>query len=324
MAHPGHKVVLIIGGFGYLGLRIASVLDNHGFKIFIASRKNKLAPPFLKNTEIIKTNYKELEQFQKLLPKIDFIIHAGGPSASEAAKNPAESLYFNCGFTWRLIDLISKLQDKKHRRFIYLSSAHVYKSPLNGEFDEKSCPDNSHPYAVAHLCAEKAVLNYSLKRSQYFSGLVLRLSNAVGAPIVNDCNCWGLIVNDIVKQYFTSKSIKIYSNPKTQRNFFPISSLERFLLEIISSKRNIKSFDLFNFGGDKQYTLAEISSIVSDRIENLFGEKVNIEFLSDDKNHPEKLNFSIQKLKSTHVLLQEEINQEIDNLLSFCDTQMSS
>ena len=323
MAHHGHKAVLIIGGFGYLGLRIASALDNCGFKVFIASRKNKLAPAFLKNTQTIKTNYKELEELQKLLPKIDFIIHAGGPNSSEAAKNPAESLQFNCEFTWRLLDIVSSLQDKKHRKFIYLSSAHVYKAPLNGKLNEKSCAVNSHPYAVAHLCAEKAVLNYSLKESSYVSGLVLRLSNAVGAPVDNSCNCWSLLINDIVKQYFKSKSIKIFSNPNIQRNFFPISSLERFLIEIISSKKNIKSFDLFNFGGDKQYTLAEISSIVVDKIEKLFGERVKIQYLSKDKSQPEYLDFSIQKLKSTHNLFQEELNQEIDSLISFCEKQTS-
>jgi len=95
------------------------------------------------------------------------------------------------------------------------------------------------------------------------------------------------------------------------------------LIEIISSKKNIKSFDLFNFGGDKQYTLAEISSIVVDKIEKLFGERVKIQYLSKDKSQPEYLDFSIQKLKSTHNLFQEELNQEIDSLISFCEKQIS-
>ena len=40
------------------------------------------------------------------------------------------------------------------RRFVYLSTAHVYAAPLVGNIDEHTLPRPQHPYAITHKVAE--------------------------------------------------------------------------------------------------------------------------------------------------------------------------
>jgi UDP-glucose 4-epimerase len=65
-------------------------------------------------------------------------------------------------------------------KFIYLSTAHVYSSPLTREIDEESCLTNRHSYTTSHIAGEKAVF-YQPGNADNITGIVLRLSNGVGS-----------------------------------------------------------------------------------------------------------------------------------------------
>src|SRR3546814_17036700 len=92
-------------------------------------------------------------------------------NAQNCAANPVEALEFNGVATARLVQAAARVGI---RRFIYLSTAHVYCAPLTGTITEDTCPRNLHPYATSHLAGENAVL--SAVQAGEISGMVLRLS----------------------------------------------------------------------------------------------------------------------------------------------------
>ena len=108
---------------------------------------------------------------------------------------------FNGVATKRLVEAASRAGVKK---FIYLSTAHVYASPLVGTITEQTLPNNSHPYASSHLAGESAVLNADERG--VIQGVVMRLSNAYGAPMHKGVNCWMLVVNDLCRQAVQTRS----------------------------------------------------------------------------------------------------------------------
>ena len=81
------------------------------------------------------------------------------------------------------------------RRIIYFSTAHVYRSPLVGTITEDCRTLNLHPYAKSHLAGESALYSYPDLTGP--ETLVLRMSNAFGAPLHPSANCWGLLANDL-------------------------------------------------------------------------------------------------------------------------------
>ena len=91
---------------------------------------------------------------------VDVVIHTAGMNAQECASDPEQALAFNGTVT---ADLVSSAVKQGVQKFIYLSTAHVYKEPLVGTISESSQTTNTHPYATSHLAGEIPVLEQILK-----------------------------------------------------------------------------------------------------------------------------------------------------------------
>ena len=105
-------------------------------------------------------------------------------NSKECASDPISALLVNGVDTARLVKAASRTNVKK---FIYLSTAYVYSSPLDGVITEQTCLKNIHPYATSHLAGEQSVL--LANQNQQLERVVFRLSNAFGAPVHKETNC---------------------------------------------------------------------------------------------------------------------------------------
>ena len=130
---------------------------------------------------------------------VHVIIHTSGMNAPNSKNNPIKAFEVNGLLTGKLIEAA---KTKKVKRFIYLSTAHVYSSPLLGNVTEDICPRNLHPYATSHLAGENILIS-----DDGIQGVVLRLSNSFGAQVHKDVNCWMLLINDLCRQAVEDKKI---------------------------------------------------------------------------------------------------------------------
>ena len=133
--------------------------------------------------EVVRIKWNDESTLERICEGIDVIIHAAGMNARDCAADPLGAMNFNGLATKRLVEAASRSGVKK---FIYLSTAHIYASPLVGNITEKTLPQNSHPYATSHLAGESAVLHAN--DCGIIRGLVIRLSNAYGAPTHKNVN----------------------------------------------------------------------------------------------------------------------------------------
>ena len=193
--------VLITGGLGYLGGRLTFHLLHQGHDVFVGTRKKlkSLKEPlsFAIPVQMDWSNTNSLESSAK---GIDAVIHAAGMDAQACSANPVKALEVNGINTAKMVEAARASGVK---RFIYLSTSHVYRSPMIGEIDENTSATNLHPYATSKVAGEKAVL-YAKQMGQ-IEGIVLRLSNGSGHPVFPDTKCWHLILNDLCKQAVEKK-----------------------------------------------------------------------------------------------------------------------
>ncbi len=87
------KNILIIGGLGYLGGRMAKYFSDNGYSVRITTRKpeNNYPKNIPVNTSVIKMDYKSDEQLSEAMKGIDTLIHLAGPDAHTNSNDP-ESL----------------------------------------------------------------------------------------------------------------------------------------------------------------------------------------------------------------------------------------
>ncbi len=305
--------VLITGGFGFIGGRVAQYLQREGYQVVLGSRTEQISPDWLPQAKVVKTNWYDDISLEKICNKIDVVIHAAGMNAQDCTANPVAALEFNGLSTTRFVGAAYRVGVK---RFIYLSTAHVYASPLVGCFTEDTCPRNLHPYATSHIAGENSVLGANHRGE--IEGIVLRLSNAFGAPVHNNVNCWMLLVNDLCKQAVQTGTMSLRSSGQQQRNFITMEDTTHGLRCLLELTKEQYADGLFNLGG---ITLSvwEMVQLIAYRCQRLLGFLPNIKRL--ELNNYEQdglLQYSCDKLSSVGCKLRGNIENEIDMTLLFC------
>jgi UDP-glucose 4-epimerase len=306
------RKVLITGGFGYLGGRLAQFLvSQENYEILLGSRLQTQPPPWLSQAKVVETQWGSLQCLQEICSGVDSIVHLAGMNAQDCAADSAAALEANAVATTRFLQAAIR---QKVERFIYVSTVHVYGSPLAGAITEETNPTPVHPYAVSHRAGEDAV-----SQSREIEGIVIRLSNAYGAPADKDVNCWMLLVNDLCRQAAISGRLVLHSPGLQKRDFIPLHDVVRAIKHLIELSVDKFGSALFNLGGEASYRIIDLAELIAVRCELVLGFRPEIERPDSvlGESYPE-LNYKIDKLKETGFSLNGNIENEIDATLKFC------
>lgn len=304
--------VLITGGFGFVGGRVAQHLYRAGHQVVLGSRNGRNSPDWLPQVEVVRCDWRDEHALMKICDGIDVVIHAAGMNAQDCSADPVAALEFNGVASARLV---AAACSAGVRRFIYLSTAHVYGSPLVGVITEDTCPRNLHPYATSHLAAEHAVLGAG-QRGQ-IEGIVLRMSNSFGAPVHQDVNCWMLLVNDLCRQAVETGRLVLNSNGLQQRDFIALEDVARAIEHLLGLGRS--RCGLFNLGGDASLSVWEMTLRIAERCRATLG--FSPEIVRPEPKPDElapALQYRCEKIHDSGFCAIGFIDQEIDNTLLLC------
>lgn len=306
--------ILISGGFGFVGGRLAKYLQHAGHEVVLGSRSAKSPPEWFREAEVVKMDWNDTDALTTVCAGVDVIIHAAGMNAQDSAANPSEALAFNGVSTARLIDAGYKALV---RRFIYLSTAHVYGSPLEGTITEEANLRNLHPYATSHLAGESAVLYAT--QSKQIEGIVLRLSNAFGAPAHWEANCWGLLVNDLCRQAVTLRSMTLRSTGLQRRDFITIQDVMRVIAHMVELPKSNIGNGVFNVGSGNSSSVIDMVELIQIRCKEVLGYTPGIiRQLPVENEKSPNLEYRIDKLLGTGFKFDGNPELEIYDIIEMC------
>ncbi|MEI6756607.1 MAG: NAD-dependent epimerase/dehydratase family protein [Chlorobium sp.] len=308
--------ILITGGFGFIGGCLAKYLSDSGHQILLGSRFSASVPDWLPQAEVMQMNWDDGNALEESCNGIDVVIHAAGMNAQECAADPVAALEFNGLATTRLLaaSICAGV-----RRFIYISTAHIYASPLVGEITEDSCPRNLHPYATSHLAGENALL--SVNQKGQIEGIVLRLSNAFGAPMHRDVNCWTLLVNDLCRQAIETRKLILQTSGFQQRDFIGMTDFCRFVDCIVSYDGNENLPSVFNVGAGVSKSVLEMAELIQKQCKLILGFEPTLQraTMGKDERH-EQLSYHCDRLAKTGFCMALDDITEMNRLLLFCQS----
>ena len=312
--------VLVVGGRGYIGARLVKHLCQLGHQVFIGSQLIHKAPLSISNSKILNFNLHEALPFNNHLKNFELVVQAAGMNSIDCEKNPELAHEYNGNLTNRILQ---SAINQGVKRYIYLSTAHVYNNPLSGNFSELSETKNKHPYALTHLEGERHILDAHQEKKIH--GIVLRISNSFGAPLSPSANCWMLVINDLCLQAIRFKELRIKSDGTQLRNFIALSDVINainFFSKIPTSKLDN---GLFNLGSDFTTSISDVAKIIAQKAEHFLKIKPPIILAKTQANFINgSFSYEINKLKNIGFILQNQIDQELDNLLLYCKKENSN
>ena len=309
--------ILITGGLGYLGGRIAESLKRNHPKSTIVlgtSRQISEIPDWAKLFQIVQLNILDPATIEKAVSK-DFhaIIHLAALNEHDSFNDIKLAWETNVLGTQSLLSTVSQ---KEIQKFIYFSTFHVYGNN-KGIITEDSPTRPHHPYATTHRGAEDVVRFF-----QYYKGmdtLTLRLSNGFGYPMDSGVNRWTLVFNDLCRQAMTLGKMVINSSGKQHRDFISLHDVAATMDHFLYAIPDKWADGLFNLGGDSSLSIAAVANKIAKVYERKYGKSIPIEIAGNDNGEIHSpVHFSIDKLKKTGFHLAGNMEKEIEQTLLLC------
>jgi len=302
------KTILITGGFGFLGGRLGQYLSEN-YNVILGSRSDQSKPNWLSIAKTLKIDWDDETSLNDACNLVDIVIHASGLNAQECSSGPEKALLVNGVYTQNLVKAAINQSVKK---FIYLSTAHVYSDSLLGVITEDTPTANTHPYATSHVAGENAVLFAT--RQEYIEGTVVRIANAFGSPVSKDVNCWMLLVNDLCKQAVVEKSLTLNGDSKTVRDFVTI----RDFCSVIGLLIENNTSHIVNIGSGKACTIGEMATKIQSNCLNVLGFEPPIILKQKPSINENSFDFQTNYLDSINFKFANDFDVEIRELIYFC------
>ena len=308
------KKILIAGGLGYLGGRMAKYFIDNGYSVRITTRKseNNFPENIPDNTSVMQLDYCSEEQVNEAMKGIDTLIHLAGPDAHTISNDPESVIRQHVQLTG---SLVRATQVNSVKRFIYFSTIHVYGKNLQGVVTEETKPIPVHPFAKAHLEAESIIKSQSKK----VVTAIVRCSNSFGAPYFEIQNCWKLVVNDLCRSAFQNGRLTIKSAGQDYRDFIAVEDVVRAIHHLLELNNEREMHDVYNLGSSNTVRIIDIAKKIQKELKDSLDYDCPIETNKSltKNNEVDSFILSIKKIRQSG-FRPDYGDKEIRSLLDYC------
>ena len=258
MTLKDNKNVLVTGGAGFIGGYTVKLLQQEGFNIIIADKKEKpdnIVFPYYK----IDVSTPDTEKIFKS-HEIDYVIHlAAHPSVADSIRDPLNDCKDNYMTTVNVCTLAVKYGVKK---LIFSSTAAVYAHPEYLPVDENSNTGYLSPYAINKKASEDFIK---------FSGvnyLILRYSNVYGKGQTFSPETG--VITKFVHAMTNNNDVIIYGDGSQSRDFIHVEDVAKVnTIALLSDVKN----EIINVSSNKKLSINKLFSMLKENY-NYFKEPI--------------------------------------------------
>ncbi|HVO73656.1 MAG TPA: NAD-dependent epimerase/dehydratase family protein [Ignavibacteriaceae bacterium] len=255
------KRVLITGGGGYLGSKLAEKLTGTNSKIFLVDVKFNPIAVYLSenypNVQLLTADLTQKDQVIEICSKIipDLIFHFAAFLNRSRDFSLYDLLYeVNVKGTLNLLEAIKKIP---YKGFYFASSSEVYGSKNNPPFTENQIPSPVSPYSLSKLMAEQLIQTFSDIENKPYT--ILRIFNFYGQGMSKD-----FFINQLIDTLKSNQEFKMTAGEQV-RDFLFIDDLLDAIIFICGSSKNER--DIFNICSGKGIKLKEIAQQIAKQLD---------------------------------------------------------
>ena len=307
--------MLITGANGYLGSHLCALLGTASDCRVSAMVRSSAAAASLSNSNNVEPFLFDLltgdeSELRSAMQDVDSVVHLAASDAAQCSADPLASVAVNIGGTVRLAEAARRANI---RRFVYLSTIHVYGSSVSGVVTEETLDRPVHAYSISHRAAEDFVLMHG----SGWSPVVLRLSNACGPPLSDHPGAWELLINDLCRQAVTDRRLVLRTPGFRRRDFVPVTDAVRGIWHALELPTGAVQHRVFNVGGNTVLTVRQAAELVASRCHVVLGFLPEIFApAGNDAEHPGLDCYQCDRFEQTGFVRQSTLLVAVDECLA--------
>ncbi|MHB1536517.1 MAG: NAD-dependent epimerase/dehydratase family protein [Acidimicrobiales bacterium] len=240
---------LVTGAGGYVGGRLCRELAAHDVKVraLVHEHRDWLDPA----EQIVGDLFLEPDLARDAAVGADVVFHLAGANEVKAELDPDAALA-------ETIVAARRVAACTTARTVYLSTVHVYGAALQpgAQVTEDTPLQPRHPYAIARLAGEHLFASLAAEP------VLIRLTNAVGAPVEPRVDRWSLVANELCREAATVGTMTLRSDGSQWRDFVALSDVVTVLAELARPGRLRPG--TYNLGYGRCHTVRTLAELVAE------------------------------------------------------------
>jgi UDP-glucose 4-epimerase len=307
------KNVLLTGGFGTLGGRLAAILaQDETINLRLASRIKRRSPAWAPRADTVAIDFDNIQSIKNILHDVTHVVHLVAMTDYESRDEPEKARLVNTEYARRVVD-----NCPKKTRFVYMSTIQVYGTNLSGVVTELTKTNPGDSYSQTHRDAEQIV--ESAHNSGEIEGINLRNANGFGAPMSADAKIWQIIANDLCRQAVEKRQLTLKSHGLQYRNFVPFTDVCSAIRHSLFMPSELISNPTFNLGSETTIRVIDMAELIASRCSKSLGYTPELNVLgASPEILPTSFAYNSSKILATGLSLTTSFEDEIDRLLEAC------
>lgn len=249
--------VLITGGAGFVGSRIAQMLEKGHDVLVVDNLYTGKAKNIPKNRRFHPCDIRDYREVAGIFNsfKPDVVFHqAAQVSVAKSVKVPSEDASINITGT---LNCLQAAKDCGASRFIFASSGGTLYGNVGRAATEDSPLYPECPYGIAKLAGEKYCEFFS---SDTMKCIVLRYSNVYGPG--QDPDGEAGVIAIFAKKLWIHRKAKIYGTGGQVRDYVHVDDVAR--ANVLALEAKVENFTVMNIGTGTGTSVAQIGFLVNE------------------------------------------------------------
>lgn len=231
-----HRRVLVIGGFGFIGINLTERLRALGARVTVATRSVERHRPVAadaeaRGTRVVECDLRDITGMRVAVADQDVVFNLAGQSgAVRSMEDPFTDLDVNCRGN---LVLLEALREHNHSaKLVFVSSRLAYGRVGADPVTEDHVPSPTCIHAVHKVAVEQYLQIYGKVYGLLCT--TARLTNPYGPGQPSERTAYG-VVNRMIHQALAGNPIVVYGDGRQRRDYIYIDDAVAALLKMADS-----------------------------------------------------------------------------------------